>query len=496
MGTDTPLAVLSDKSQLLFNYFKQLFAQVTNPPIDPIREEMVTSRDHDDRRRAEPVRGDAGALPPARAEAPDPHQRRAGEDQAARHGRACARSRSRPCTASPTARPDCAARSSACAAALPRRSPTATTIIVLSDRGVDREHAPIPSLLATGAVHHHLIREGTRTRAGWWSSRASRARCMHFCLLVGYGAGAVNPYLAFETMAGMIDEGILKDVDEESAVENFIKAVGKSLIKVASKMGISTVQSYRGAQIFEAIGLNQRSDRPLLHLDRVARRRRRPRGDRARDRRSPSPGVRDRCPTSTIELEAGGQYQWRRRGEYHMYNPNTIAKLQHAVRAGNYKMFKEYTRLVDDHSRSLATLRGLLKFKFDRSPVPIEEVEPAAEIVKRFKTGAMSFGSIGKEAHENLAIAMNRIGGKSQHRRRRRRPGALRARCQWRLAAQRDQAGGLGALRRDQRVPGQCRRAADQDGAGRQARRGRPASRATRSTSSSRRFATRRRASD
>jgi glutamate synthase domain-containing protein 2/glutamate synthase domain-containing protein 1/glutamate synthase domain-containing protein 3 len=411
MGTDTPLAVLSDKSPLLFNYFKQLFAQVTNPPIDPIREEMVTSATttigseqnlfeetpaHCRQLKLwRPVLTNVELEKIKRLNAPGLRTvtlstlYRVADAEAGLRG-ALERL--------------CHSASEAIA--------EGATILVLSDRGVDREHAPIPSLLATGAVHHHLIREGNRTRAGLVVESGEPREAQHFCLLVGYGAGAVNPYLAYATMAGMIDEGILKDVDEESAVAHFNKSVVKSLIKVASKMGISTVQSYRGAQIFEAIGLNREViDRYFtwtasrvggVGLDAIARE------TANRHRRA-----FEIMPNLDHQLEAGGQYQWRRRGEHHMYNPNTIAKLQHAVRAGNYKMFKEYTRLVDDHSRNLATLRSLLKFKFDRPPVPIEEVEPAAEIVKRFKTGAMSFGSIGKEAHENLAIAMNRIGGKS-----------------------------------------------------------------------------------
>ena len=411
MGTDTPLAVLSDKSPLLFNYFKQLFAQVTNPPIDPIREEMVTSAittigseqnlfeetpAHCRQLKLwRPVITNVELEKIKRLNRPGLRTVTLSTLYRAADGEAGLRGAlERLCRSASEAIADGA------------------TIIVLSDRGVDREHAPIPSLLATGAVHHHLIREGTRTRAGLVVESGEPREAQHFCLLVGYGAGAVNPYLAYATMAGMIDEGILKDVDEESAVEHFNKSVVKSLIKIASKMGISTVQSYRGAQIFEAIGLNQEViDRYFtwtasrvggVGLEAIARE------TANRHRRA-----FEIMPNLDHQLEAGGQYQWRRRGEHHMYNPNTIAKLQHAVRAGNYKMFKEYTRLVDDHSRSLATLRSLLKFKFDRSPVPIEEVEPASEIVKRFKTGAMSFGSIGKEAHENLAIAMNRIGGKS-----------------------------------------------------------------------------------
>jgi glutamate synthase (ferredoxin) len=411
MGTDTPLAVLSDKSPLLFNYFKQLFAQVTNPPVDPIREEMVMSAEttigseqnlFDETplhcrqlRLKQPILTNANLERIKRLAQPGlrtitlPMLYRAADGEKGLHD------------------------------AIENLRENASdaikegfTLIVLSDRGVNAEWAPIPSLLATGAVHHHLIREGTRTRCGLIIESGEPREVMHFCLLMGYGAGAINPYLAFATFSGMIDEGKLQDVSEEEAVEHYVKALGKSLIKVASKMGISTLQSYRGAQIFEAIGLNREiidnyfswtaSRVGGVGLDAIAR----------------ESGNRHRLafhadPNLDGELDAGGQYQWRRRGEYHMYNPNTIAKLQHSVRSGNYRLFKEYSRLVDEHSRNQATLRSLLKFKPNRPPVPIEEVEPASEIVKRFKTGAMSFGSISKEAHENLAIAMNRIGGKS-----------------------------------------------------------------------------------
>jgi len=411
MGTDTPLAVLSDKAPPLFNYFKQLFAQVTNPPIDPIREELVTSAETTigaeqnlfeesplhcrQLRLKQPILTNQELEKIKRLASPGlrtitlPALYRVDEGEAGLRG---------------ALDELCRSASDAIDAGY--------TIIVLSDRGVDQVYAPIPSALATGAVHHHLIREGTRTRAGLVVESGEPREAMHFCLLMGYGAGAVNPYLAFATLAGMIEDGRLKDVDEDTAIRNFIKAVTKSLIKVASKMGISTLQSYRGAQIFEAIGLcKEVVDKYFtwtasrvggVGLDAIAR--------ETASRHTFAIKVQANLDG---ELDVGGQYQWRRRGEYHMYNPNSIAKLQHSVRSGNYRLFKEYTRTIDDQSRSLATLRSLLKFKFIRPPVPIEEVEPASAIVKRFKTGAMSFGSISKEAHENLAIAMNRIGGKS-----------------------------------------------------------------------------------
>jgi len=411
MGTDTPLAVLSDKSPLLFNYFKQLFAQVTNPPVDSIREEMVMSAETTI--GAEENLFEETPLHCRQLRLKNPILTNAQLEQIKRLSRPGLRA----ATLSMLFRIkdgeeglrealDKLCRDASKAIA------DGYTILVLSDRGVNFEWAPIPSLLATGAVHHHLIREGTRTKCGLVIESGEPREVMHFCLLVGYGAGAINPYLAYATMAGMIQDGRLKDVTEEEAVEHFVKALGKSLVKVASKMGISTVQSYRGAQIFEAIGLSKEiidkyftwtpSRVGGIGLDAIAR-------EAANRHRQ----AYEADPNLDGELEVGGQYQWRRRGEHHMYNPNTIAKLQHAVRAGNYKMFKEYTRLVDDHSRNLSTLRSLLKFKSDRPSIPIEEVEPATSIVKRFKTGAMSFGSISKEAHENLAIAMNRLGGKS-----------------------------------------------------------------------------------
>jgi glutamate synthase domain-containing protein 2/glutamate synthase domain-containing protein 3 len=285
------------------------------------------------------------------------------------------------------------------------------TILVLSDRGVDERHVPIPSLLATAAVHHHLIREGTRMRCGLVVESGEPREVQHFCLLLGFGAGAVNPYLAFETLHDLVADDILKDVDAETAVTNYKKAVDKGVLKVMTKMGISTLHSYRGAQIFEAIGLASEvvskyftwtaSRIEGVGLDVLAA--------EAERRHDYAYKV---SPSLDGELDVGGQYQWRRRGEHHMYNPGTVAKLQHAVRAGSYEAFKEYSALANDESRRLCTIRGLLRFK-KNAPIPIEQVEPATSIVKRFKTGAMSLGSISREAHENLAIAMNRVGGKS-----------------------------------------------------------------------------------
>jgi glutamate synthase domain-containing protein 2/glutamate synthase domain-containing protein 3 len=284
---------------------------------------------------------------------------------------------------------------------------------------VDKDNAPIPSLLATAAVHHHLIREGTRTQCGLVIETGEAREAHHFCLLIGYGAGAINPYVAFETLHDMADDGVLpKDVTYDVAKKNYIKAANKAILKVASKMGISTVQSYRGAQIFEAIGLsdevigkyftNTASRIKGVGLDVIA-------AECLERHRHGFPPIR----VNGEVLDNGGQYQWRRDGEYHMWNPETVGKMQYAVRVGiekpidGLKSFKEYSKLVDDEARHRCTLRGLLNIKKSANPIPIEEVEPAKEIVKRFVTGAMSFGSISKEAHENLAIAMNAIGGKS-----------------------------------------------------------------------------------
>jgi len=410
MGTDTPLAVLSDKPQLLFHYFKQLFAQVTNPPIDPIREELVMS-----------VKTTVGPEQNLFDETPlHCHQLEVGgptlmnEQLAQIKDINAGNLRATTLSALYKVREGgkglenaldelCEWASSAIEKGF--------SLLILSDRGVNEEYAPIPSLLAVSAVHHHLIREGTRTRCGLIVESGEPREVMHFCLLLGYGAAAVNPYLAYETLTHLVEEGILKGISAEEAIAHYIKAVDKGVLKVMTKMGISTLQSYHGAQIFEAIGLKQAfidkyftwtpSRVEGVGIDAIARE-----GEMRHDHAFRV------SPSLDGNLNVGGQYQWRRSGEFHMWNPESIAKLQHAVRSGNYKLFKQYTAYVDDQSQKLATLRGLLKFK-PRKAIPIEKVEPASEIVRRFKTGAMSLGSISREAHENLAIAMNRIGGKS-----------------------------------------------------------------------------------
>ncbi|MGD9763692.1 MAG: glutamate synthase large subunit [Candidatus Binatia bacterium] len=410
MGTDTPLAVLSNKPQPLFNYFKQLFAQVTNPPIDPIREDLVMSAVTTLGAEENLFEETPEHCRQLRLETPILTNAEMAQVKAIRRG--VLRAVTLPIRY-PVAEGGAGLRAAldALCARAAEAVAAGATILVLSDRDIDEQHAPIPSLLAVGAVHHHLIREGTRTRCGIALESGEPREVMHFALLVGYGCAAINPYLAFETLVDMVRAHILKDVEPDEAIKHYIKAITKGLLKVASKMGISTLQSYRGAQIFEAIGLNRDvieqyftwtpSRIDGIGLDVIAA--------ECAARHHHAYAI---SPALDGDLDVGGHYQWRRRGEFHMYNPESIAKLQHAVRKGSYALFKEYSRLVDDQNRELCTLRGLLRFKPSK-PVPIEEVEPASGIVTRFKTGAMSLGSISREAHENLAIAMNRIGGKS-----------------------------------------------------------------------------------
>ncbi len=415
MGTDTPVAVLSERPRLLYDYFTQLFAQVTNPPLDAIREELVTSLqttigpegnlleptpascrrlvlpypviDNDELAKIVHI-NDEGSLPGFQ-----PHVVR-GLYPVAGGGEALVHRLEEICQE------------------VSRAIEDGARIIVLSDRGADAQHAPIPALLLTGAVHHHLIREKTRTRVGLVVETGEARECHHMALLIGYGASAINPYLAIETVLDLIAAGKL-DVEPEKAVRNMIKAYGKGILKIMSKMGVSTVASYTGAQIFEALGLGPEVIERCFTgttsrlggigfaeiAEEVARRHRR---------------AYPRAENPHRRLEVGGEYQWRREGEPHLFNPETVFKLQHATRTRRYEIFKEYTDLVDSQAERLMTLRGLFKLREGvRPPVPIEEVEPVESIVKRFSTGAMSYGSISAEAHETLAIAMNRLGGKS-----------------------------------------------------------------------------------
>ena len=411
MGTDTALAVLSDRSRLLYDYFKQLFAQVTNPPLDAIREELVTDMGSTLGAEANLLAPDARSCHHIKVDAPvitndDLAKLRRLDDPAFR-------SATLPMLFDPRAG---AAGLEKAMDALCRAASEAvaggTTLLVLSDRGVDREHAPVPALLATAGVHHHLVREGSRTRCALIVESGEARECHHMALLVGYGAAVINPYLAFETIEELRADGEVQEIDRAQAVRNYIKACTKGVLKVMSKMGISTLQSYRGAQIFEAVGLDKTFvDRCFtwtasriggIGIDTVAeevvRRHARAFAERGRE---------------DDELDSGGEYQWRRDGEYHLFNPETVFKLQHASRSNRESVYRDYARLVNDQSRQRATLRGLLELKPAAEPLPIEEVEPAEAIFKRFATGAMSYGSISAEAHETLAIAMNRLGGKS-----------------------------------------------------------------------------------
>jgi glutamate synthase domain-containing protein 2/glutamate synthase domain-containing protein 1/glutamate synthase domain-containing protein 3 len=415
MGNDTPLAVLSNKPQLLYSYFKQLFAQVTNPPLDAIREEIVTS-----------MVTTIGAEQDLFAEAPEHcHQLRLSQPVLTNSDLEAIRSMSVPAMRTQTISTlyEVAGGGPALSDALERirdQSHDAVrngvAFLILSDRGTNERMAPIPALLACSGVHQHLIREGTRTQCGLILESGEPREVHHFSLLFGYGCGAVYPYLAFESLADLCRKGILKngkgDLDYKTAEKNYIKGINKGVLKVMSKMGISTLHSYHGAQIFEAVGLNRdfvndyfthtASRIPGIGIDVVA--------DEVRQRHAWAyPGV---DVPENLDLDVGGQYQWRRRGEIHMINPEMVAKLQHAVRTNSAEAFRKYTDFCNNQERNLATLRGLLQFKTGHA-IPIDEVEPATEIVKRFATGAMSLGSISREAHETMAIAMNRLGGKS-----------------------------------------------------------------------------------
>jgi len=411
MGNDTPLAVRSEKPQMLFNYFKQLFAQVTNPAVDSIREELVMSM--------EVTLGKERNL---LAESPE-HCRKLKLQHPLLTPEEFEKIKSlnqedlKPVTLSllfPVAEGEKGmekALEQLCEQAS-QMIEDGATILILSDRGIDENHAAIPSLLATGAVHHHLLRERTRTRAGLVVETGEAREMMHFALLIGYGAGGIYPYLAYETIEQIIRDGnYVEKIEFEKGVANFLKATRKGLYKIIAKMGISTIQSYRGAQIFEAVGLNDTVisryftgtpsrisgvDLEVLARETLARHR----------------NAYERTKIIRPALEPGGNYHWRRGHEKHMVNPNLVAMLQHATRSNEYSLFKKFAQISDQQNTRDCTLRGLFRFK-KRAPVPLEEVEPVEKITQRFCTGAMSIGSISREAHETLAIAMNRLGGKS-----------------------------------------------------------------------------------
>ncbi|MCB1598217.1 MAG: glutamate synthase subunit alpha, partial [Gammaproteobacteria bacterium] len=411
MGNDTPLAVLSAKPRLLFDYFKQLFAQVTNPPIDCIREELITASEvwlGSEGNLLEPQPADCRRLELnapvltneefAKVRRLDLPGLRVGVlsslFRVARGGKGLS-----------------GAVEELWANAQRLIETENINVLILSDRGVNRDYAAIPSLLAVSSLHHYLVREGLRTRVSLVIETGEAREVHHFSLLIGYGASAINPYLAFETLDGMIRDGLLANIDHKTACKNFAKAATKGIVKVMSKMGVSAVQSYHGAQLFEAVGLRQdiidqhftwtASRIGGIGINVVAR--------EALQRHQAAFPERQIAGQA---LPSGGQYQWRADGEQHLFSPESIHRLQKAVRTGNFAIYKSYARLIDDQSTRLSTLRGLLEFKPGKA-IPLSAVEPAENIMRRFKTGAMSYGSISKEAHETLAIAMNRIGGMS-----------------------------------------------------------------------------------
>ena len=425
MGTDTPVAVLSARPRMLFDYFQQLFAQVTNPPLDAIREEVVTSLQGTVGPEGDLLNPDADSCRQIVLSTPilrnaelsklicvDPDH----EIRGHKHGLRAAVIRclypvARGGQGLSEALEDVRGKVSAAIR-------DGARIIVLSDRESNESLAPIPSLLSVSTVHHHLVRDRTRTQVGLVVEAGDAREVHHMAALCGFGAAAINPYMAFESIEDMVDRGVITDITSDQAKANYTKAAGKGVLKVMSKMGISTLASYTGAQLFQAIGISQSVlDEyftglfcPVggIDLDDIA--------DDVASRHAlaylDNPDER-----AHRELEVGGEYQWRREGEYHLFNPDTVFKLQHATRTGQYSIFKEYTKLVDDQSERFASLRGLLKFRDadngGRPSVPLDEVESALDIVKRFSTGAMSYGSISAEAHETLAIAMNRLGGRS-----------------------------------------------------------------------------------
>jgi len=411
MGNDAALAVLSDKPKLLYDYFKQLFAQVTNPPIDAIREELVVATEV-------MVGAESNILNPTPQSC---HQIRLDYPLMTNKDLAKIRHDKVPGFAVITV-PILFPRGSGGSGLEQAMEEMFKTVdgaiargfnlIILSDRGIDHAHVPIPALMAVSGMHHHLIRSGTRTQVGLLLESGEPREVHHFAALIGYGATAINPYLVYETLDELIARNALKDIEQKAAIMNFLKAATKGIVKTLSKMGISSIQSYCGAQIFEALGIHQSvidkyftwtSSRiggiDLAIIAREAEMRHRQ-------------GYPDRT-MATRYLQTGGEYQWRREGEYHGFNPETVYKLQKAVRTNNYAVFKEYSALINDASAQKGTLRSLFEFKNAGHPIPLEEVEQAESIMRRFKTGAMSYGSISKEAHEALAVAMNRIGGRS-----------------------------------------------------------------------------------
>ena len=412
MGNDAPLAILSDENPLLFNYFKQLFAQVSNPPLDAIREELVTSLQAtigEEKNLFEETAKHCRQITLKKPVITNSELQRLEDntlpglkaqkipilfDVNDENGLQNAISRIQQ-------EADIAIESG-------------SSILILSDRGVDQNSAPVPCLLATSGLHHHLIRKGTRTRVGIVVETAEAREVTHFALLIGYGAGAINPYLAFETLRNQVGKNVFQSrITPSDATANYMTAIHKGILKIMSKMGISTIQSYRGAQIFEAVGLSQNlidehftltpsriGGIGLEHIQKETLQRH-------------AYGFHSNRIDSVLDIKAGGEYQWRRDGEHHMWNPKTITSLQHAVKNNSWETYEQFSDFADKESQRLCTIRGLLKFRDGVELIPIEDVEPAKEIVKRFATGAISLGSISKEAHETMAIAMNRINARS-----------------------------------------------------------------------------------
>ena len=411
MGVDSPIAVLSNHSQPLFNYFKQLFAQVTNPPIDAIREEIITS--------SYTTLGSEGDITAPTAASchqillKTPILNNDELNKLIHIQREGFKTVTLPILfRSANGEPELEVAMEKLFAAADKAIEEGANILVLSDRLADADNAPIPSLLAVSGLHHHLIRLGKRTRVSLILESGEPRQVHHFCTLLGYGAQAINPYLAFESLEDLIREGLLPNLKHEYAVQKYIKGVTKGVIKVMSKIGISTIQSYRGAQIFEALGISQEVINKYftatasriggIDLNTIAQE------TLMRHQRA-----YDHHDAEQRSLRAGSVFQWRDSEEEHQYNPSTIYTLQKAVRTGDYQLYKQYSKLLHEDAEVKFNLRNLLEFNFAEQPIPLSEVEPAYEIVKRFKSGAMSFGSISQEAHEDLAIAMNRLGGRS-----------------------------------------------------------------------------------
>ena len=416
MGTDTPIAAISDRPRLLFDYFTQQFAQVTNPPLDAIREEVVTSLTTS----IGPVLNLLEATPEHAKQLVLDYPILTNDELARIKNIQKGNNIGKAVTISCLYRVDqgaeaLEARLSQMASEIDQALEEGATFLILSDRDSNREMAPIPSLLSISAMHHHLIRKGTRSRAGIVVECGDARDVHHMATLIGYGASGINPYLALESAEDMVIRGLIQGITPERSSKNMVKALGKGVLKIMSKMGISTIASYGGAQCFEAIGLSQQLvDRyftgtitklggvglEILHVE--------------IEKRHLAAYPMEGASKVHLPLEVGGEMKWRREGPPHLFNPETIFKLQHSTKQKRYDIFKQYTKAVDDQAERLMTLRGLFKFRDDlRQPISIDEVEPISEIVKRFSTGAMSMGAISPEAHETLAIAMNRLGGKS-----------------------------------------------------------------------------------